>query len=680
MKESEKFIVQVIASPGVRIMQPIGVGKLVSQFAKEDEQRFDFSETINGELNFIGDDYHYFKKISDSQRRYDDIRINVSNYCAGQYKKILSGFASIKDATFDDHKCSVKIKVTVRDRYQLFDDNGGDVYNLFAITADRTAANLTFPSVSYINGIPLQSALFALLREALGATALKSDFFQWNPDDPGYIYGNSALLHNLVLFQQSDIILAAEPGYVPATNFEMKLSDLVRDVCTMLNLRYQIDENNNFRIEHVSWFTSGSTFDLTQEKYKDTVFGKVKFSFDKPEIYRKEVFIAPDSKGKDFVGVPIVYDNAFTRTLTKEFSTVQVARQEQEQKKEKVYELKVIKTDFQTVSSLNKDDDGNREGCLLVATNDDGELFKIDAILPGAVDQWNNVLAWAQIHDSFYRFGRLFQEGNMNGVDETFTNTQPIKLQEELHFKLCCNETINLNSKFLTQLGEGEIISLTIDRFNGFARVVVGFPYNGETIIDAPIAVDDNYATFMDDPIDTDAESLPTLIANDTGAVSALSETKDTSRGGTVQILGDGNFIYTPPAGQFGIDSFEYVALDADGHADFAKANIILKTEDVYVHLFHYSRTITLVVGDPPTPTDYILEQYIFRFYSDPTLLVPLDLTGYGITINATSNDPVPATPFSFLAVGYDAVVGGGFPSSVGLVVNLLPGTGYTVV
>ena len=692
--ENDNLRVQVIGAPGIRWMNAFGVGNITSNYAKETSEKSDYDYQLDGSLMVKGDDYLYFDAISKSQKRYDDIRVNVFQRCnSGTYQldfnylKIYSGYISLREADFDPLNCAVKLKVNVIDKYKDYDDRKGDEYNIFEITSARTTTKITGLDYDLQNGVPLQAVLLGLIRESLGFTAIKSDFFQWNSSNPSYTIGNCVKLRNLVVHNQSDILLSGVDGYIPSTIMNLKLDDVVSDLCAMANLRYFIDDNNTFCIEHVSWFEQTVGLDLTDLRYKEYVNGKIKFSFDKPKIFRRELFEGVFNIGADFIGKPIVYDNAFTRTLSYGLSTID--KETQELKIDKKIQVKTFRTDLYWIILLDGSLPENKEGIVLIAQDPTTQKPQKDPTILDLSDHDNNVLSWALLHHNFYRYDRLFEKGFMNGVETTFLTTQRIKLQEELTFPLCCGEYINTNQLVRTQLGDGVIKSLSINHLKGFAKIIVAFEYEATTTIDAPTAVDDFYTTEIDVPIDTDAESKPSLLDNDIGATSVVAETKPTSRSGTVEIEPNGHFVYTPPSGEKGVDSFEYIALNGSGNADFGKCSIGIRPDEIFVHLVQTERIVTIIVSDEetgfPVPRDFYYYESFAAFFEDSTLFIPLDLTGFGIKVKTGyTHNGVVTPPYFVDATGYQVpLVHSAFPgeeTSGDLIATLFPDPSYTLV
>ncbi len=92
---------------------------------------------------------------------------------------------------------------------------------------------------------------------------------------------------------------------------------------------------------------------------------------------------------------------------------------------------------------------------------------------------------------------------------------------------------------------------------------------------DAPVAVDDNYATAEDTTLP--ASPARNVLANDTDVdvepLSVVAAAGNTVAGGTYQIFADGTFTYTPPTNFNGNDSFNYTVSDGTA-TDVGTVNI----------------------------------------------------------------------------------------------------------
>jgi VCBS repeat-containing protein len=118
-------------------------------------------------------------------------------------------------------------------------------------------------------------------------------------------------------------------------------------------------------------------------------------------------------------------------------------------------------------------------------------------------------------------------------------------------------------------------------------------------VADAPVVADDAYETPLDTVLNVGA---PGMLGNDTDVdgdgisvnnvngtpVDGLSRT--TSLGGSVIVLADGSFAYTPPAGVSGADTFTYDAIGAGGEVSITAATVTIN--------------VVALVNQPPVAAD----------------------------------------------------------------------------
>lgn len=135
-----------------------------------------------------------------------------------------------------------------------------------------------------------------------------------------------------------------------------------------------------------------------------------------------------------------------------------------------------------------------------------------------------------------------------------------------------------------------------------------------------PLARPDVYRTVTDQPLDSSASALPTLLANDADpdgdALAAVPATgQATGQGGSVDVAADGHFVYTPPLGFNGVDDFAYViattagdpTVDASGDPigpATARARIVIDRAPPVVVA---GGTLAYTENDPPTAIDAAL-------------------------------------------------------------------------
>ena len=181
---------------------------------------------------------------------------------------------------------------------------------------------------------------------------------------------------------------------------------------------------------------------------------------------------------------------------------------------------------------------------------------------------------------------------------------------------------------------------------SGTVSITVGY-------YDQPIAVGDSYLTKINTQLITDNSlGKRKLTFNDytpngvTYTYTCTAETKATALGGTVQILSDGNFIYTPPSGIVNQqDSFTYtVSNGIRSNIGTAVINII---PQIYVKLVTSDPQIQIHTGEP----SWIRTQdYSVYFYSDAGGTVPFNVSGlnFRVKINENHSGNNPSGSFNY--------------------------------
>jgi len=119
-----------------------------------------------------------------------------------------------------------------------------------------------------------------------------------------------------------------------------------------------------------------------------------------------------------------------------------------------------------------------------------------------------------------------------------------------------------------------EVLTYTVSDGNG-GIVNATIDLTVLAINDNPVAIDDSFSgeqdtqitgnVLTDDGIDSDV---------DLDSLSVVADTITTVQGGTVEIYTNGDFTYTPLAGFWGIDSFDYTLLDGHGGGDIGTVSL----------------------------------------------------------------------------------------------------------
>ena len=292
--------------------------------------------------------------------------------------------------------------------------------------------------------------LFLVQKNCSNINSLVSDFFAWNPigDAPGYVTGFNYVtgelnaLINLAIAQKSDII---DPtASQAATIGNMSLQRIMENFKTIFNVEWFIDDNNNFRIEHIKFFTFVVGYDSTIAPNLKFNIANNKYFYKKEEMPSVEHFVFMEALYLDFVGKDITYSSACTindgdnniKQFVADRFTMDIDFIE-------AFPADIEKTGFVMVVYKTS-------GGANAVTKEVGKLSNSE--------QNNAHLSMANLHYNYHRYGRILLSGNMNGIDENFFTIIKNKAQENVKLQICCGEVFEPTGKLVkTELGLGEV-------------------------------------------------------------------------------------------------------------------------------------------------------------------------------------------------------------------------------
>lgn len=275
-------------------------------------------------------------------------------------------------------------------------------------------------------------------------TGMRSDFFEINPpgDTPGYVAGDNYVtgttnrIDLLAFIQKSDFLNPT------ATQRAVKGILTFNQVMTVFKEVFQafwFIENEQIRIEHISWFTQTQAFDLTSATYLKFVNGKNKYSYVKEKMPKEENFKWTEAGNPDFLGFPILYTDACINQAEIKNTTIQN-----------------VVTDIEWIR--NHSTGSSQEGFVLVATEPDGGDYAVmsEVGLISGLSLPNNHLSLGNLLYNYFRHNRVLLSGIMNNNAENFFTAIKTKKQVPISFPFCCDdELIPEESTILTPMGSG---------------------------------------------------------------------------------------------------------------------------------------------------------------------------------------------------------------------------------
>lgn len=294
---------------------------------------------------------------------------------------------------------------------------------------DINTGEVTLAESAELNEVDNGRKLFNVMQYLLdlacpdGGLTIVSDFFQWNPENEtftNYVTQELNKLTNLIIFQKSDVKRAHVSGN--ATKAMVSFDDLLEQIIKTFNLGYRIIEND-FRIEHISWFEQDLGINLVHVDKKNLLKGTRQYSYDASRLPKFEKFKFMESGSVDFVGTDIIYDSNCVNNDEENKSDNNVDK---------------ITTDVMyCLSNPERDGDVSDDGFVIMACDENNNILSEAGILePNTII--NNVLGWAHLHIDYWMHGRVLSHGIMNDVLTEFLSTVPTIKQDQFSVIMPC--------------------------------------------------------------------------------------------------------------------------------------------------------------------------------------------------------------------------------------------------
>lgn len=268
--------------------------------------------------------------------------------------------------------------------------------------------------------------------------------------------------YTLIVTPKSNIVRGEykEPAKTAITTLK-QFTDMLKN---MLQCYWFIDEENRFRIEHISWFMNGGTYngnssiigyDLTLSKNirnsKSWDFAKYEYEFDKDTMPERYTFGWMDEVSMPFMGQPLIVKSKFVQKDRKEEINIANFTSDIDYM---LLQPNAISNDGFAIFAVSKSIvDGTYKTILLKKT--------INGI---TYDLQNGMLSAAEIQDSWWLYNLPAKTVNVNGKDTTVKSIQR-KKKQKIVFPIVI-ENVNPYNLIKTNIGNGEIENLEINLSN----------------------------------------------------------------------------------------------------------------------------------------------------------------------------------------------------------------------
>lgn len=274
-----------------------------------------------------------------------------------------------------------------------------------------------------------------LLRLNCGINDLSTTFFGYNPliaptFNSAYLWSNTYGKY-ITVHQKSDVKRPYDDNSNEDKTWFCKLNDLFEDLKVMFKAYWDIDDDGNFILEHISYFKDlGTVQSLTvpQQKYQ--------YDYDDLEAISKETFKYADEQcGEYFRGWPIRY-------LVRDGEV-------------KENKLRLISTDVYYIQDSQNAENIQDKGFVLCSNVGTGSVRNIK--------QGNIGMSWTLLHEYLHRHDRPYQEFYMNDMLNSALYLRKKKQQEPFMIPGCCDTEFDPFKLYNTALGDGEVDSATYD-------------------------------------------------------------------------------------------------------------------------------------------------------------------------------------------------------------------------
>jgi len=482
-----------------QIITPDSVGKIV--VTREQDEAF-FREKMSGGFTVVGEDYNFLRDAEVyAVECCQEITFIVERDCSAGREIFWEGYFTLYDVEWDpdNQQANVK-KVVVRDKYNVIFSNWHKEINWFGdiVRAQRPAAGFihihpTYPfrqgSLQSENYNPQNSdnyfgfyfnyMLLWLVQQTIKETGFEqyaditeqqmSEFLtaEINPAN-----GKQNYLKDVLITHISD---AKRPNSTnPAYIGMVTLKDVLNDLKKLYNAYWFIDDEDHFRIEHISYFKNfsyvpaGITLDLTEEEYNERLEGKNKYSFNSEQLKGREGVEQSLTIGA--FGQDSTIWTQLSNPSAKEFSAAYmsygescVPKNEKGESDEQYQIISQFTTDWRTVN-FKPDTVPDQGWVLMHITNFLSESSINYGWLPILNQSYiNGSLAMSRLYYEFGRWDLSFQYGMMSFVKQgekkpvnpssNYVTERPMKAKSTKRIKqftpieldLCCGNSYDFS-------------------------------------------------------------------------------------------------------------------------------------------------------------------------------------------------------------------------------------------
>lgn len=446
------------------------------------------TETVKDIVTVISD-YTFFNTIENTNRC-QLYEYKIEQECENEYTPFWYGTFGTIDGRFDLDRCTFTMTPNSKDSYAcLLTDLDINIMSTPTPVEINVDSNEPLNDRVYENCRNFDAVLdYVATHTCPDIQGIVSDFFQINPEnvsDINYVTQTENLYTEMAFGSMQDI---REPiPSLPALAENITFRQLMDELRILFNVYWFIDENENVRIEHITYFFAQAGLDLTLAEYQKFISGTRKYSYNQSDSPKFEVW----SMNNSDMGGTISIDSV-CGSLQSSFGKNTVIKGTT-----KKYALNKIYTDYYRVFYEPDKLPSDNTGLFLFATYTDTDRYMFGFVQ-------NEELVLPRLVLRFHRHDRPQLNCdftyNPTPVDYTqqdygdfFVYTEkPIKIQEPFKIKLCCDDDYAPEEYLTTNMGTGYIQRDSLSLKTDTLELGVAYRPNDDNVdITDPTEIDD---------------------------------------------------------------------------------------------------------------------------------------------------------------------------------------------
>lgn len=465
---------------------------------EEEQDQIFFRKQIDGELTFVNIpkdeiyDYNclHFLPID------EEIYLHIFNNCDDYTEPIYTGYFTKRNMFWNENECIVTISnIIPYDKYPCILKNWETEYNIAGLP-DYIVNRLVWPEIfEYCKRIA--EVIQYLLDEMECGITYQSTFYEndLTVDTDNYVTGDDPNpLNDIMIVDKSNILAeAASPGhpgvFAPATISNLSLKTLLDTLKNLYDIRWHIDLDGWFRIEHISFYKPIIALgtlplnDLTVliNEYTDREYAYRTNKYDYLNLPDREEFVYSEKDPNKPLGFNVIFEDYF-------FDYTYSNRSPGGTKNTKEVINHIISGFVNDLIWLC-----NTVPADTKASADGFAIFEVAPDPPDyEVDSNNQELSWIQLLNRYWQDYRPFIYAIRGYFDkasppgwsvDTFNSKQRSKKQIPIEIHGCCDpfhDDFDIFDLIKTWLGNGEIYNFRYELSSG--AVTVELLYEAEDI------------------------------------------------------------------------------------------------------------------------------------------------------------------------------------------------------